>query len=78
MNPLLDVIVVSTPPEPEATWSGAWQLLLAIPVGFLVLLGVVWLGTAVASYVKRHAAKVKSNLSASSEVPQSRPPEAPK
>ena len=67
MSFLLNAIVSSPVPEPPVTWSAAWRLLIALPVGFLVLLGVLWAGTALAGFVKRHAAaKAKSNLSATS------------
>ena len=64
MLPLLDIIVSSPPPEPPASWSGTWRLLVALPVGFLVLLGVFWAGVALAGCLKRHSGRMKSNLSA--------------
>ena len=71
MLPLLDIIVSSPPPEPEVTWGTVWRLFVALPVGFLILLGAFWMGIAVASYLKRRGSCRKSNLSAS--VPK--PPE---
>ncbi|MBO4619040.1 MAG: hypothetical protein J5654_02915 [Victivallales bacterium] len=65
MLPLLDIIVSSPPPEPSASWGEAWRLLVALPVGFLFLLGVFWAGVALVGYIKRHASRMKSNLSAS-------------
>ena len=69
MLPLLDIIVSSPPPEPSASWGEAWRLLVALPVGFLVLLGVFWAGVALVGYIKRHASRMKSNLSASVPKP---------
>lgn len=69
MLPLLDIIVSSPPPEPSASWSEAWRLLVALPVGFLVLLGVFWAGVALVGYIKRHASRMKSNLSFSASEP---------
>lgn len=69
---VFDVIVSSPPPEPEVTWGTAWRLLVALPVGFLVLLGIFWAGIALAGYLRRHASRVKSNLSA--ELPTVEPP----
>ena len=67
---LLDIIVSSPQPEPPASWDETWRLLVALPVGFLVLLGVFWAGVALAGHIKRHASRMKSNLSASvPEVP---------
>ena len=75
MSFLLNAIVSSPAPEPPVTWSAAWRLLIALPVGFLVLLGVFWAGTALAGFVKRHAAKAKSNLSATNPTPPEQIPE---
>ncbi len=65
MHFLFDIIVSSPPPEPPVTWGSAWRLLVALPVGFLVLLAIFWAGIALAGYLKRHASRVKSNLGAS-------------
>ena len=62
---LLDIVVSSPPPEPPVTWGTAWRLLVALPIGFLILLGAFWTGVALARYLKHHAGRVKSNLSAS-------------
>ena len=66
---VFDVIVSSPPPEPEVTWGTAWRLLVALPVGFLVLLGIFWAGVALVGYIKRHASRMKSNLSFSASEP---------
>ena len=68
MLPLLDIIVSSPPLEPSASWSSSWRLLVALPVGFLILLGVFWAGVALAKCLKRHSGQLKSNLSASPNV----------
>lgn len=69
---LLDIIISSPQPEPTATWDSAWRMLIALPVGFLVLLGIFWAGIALAGYLKRHSGQLKSNLSASPAVPAER------
>ena len=71
---VFDVIVSSPPPEPEVTWGTAWRLLVALPVGFLLLLGIFWAGIALAGYLRRHAGKIKSNLGATPEEPPEEKP----
>ncbi|MBR6470574.1 MAG: hypothetical protein IKS83_02135 [Victivallales bacterium] len=70
---LLDIIVSSPPPEPPASWSSAWRLLVALPVGFVLLLGMFWAGWTLARCLKRHAGRVRSNLGETPEVPSSPP-----
>ena len=55
------------------TWGTAWRMLVALPVGFLVLLGIFWAGIALAKCLKRHSGRLRSNLSASPTVPVERP-----
>ena len=71
---VFDVVVSSPPPEPEVTWGAAWRLLVALPVGFLLLLGIFWAGIALAGYLRRHAGKIKSNLGATPEEPPEEKP----
>lgn len=60
---MLDIVVSELPQtEPEATFSGAGQLLVALPLAFLVLLFLLWLVIFLAGYIRRHAAKIRTSL----------------
>ncbi len=66
-------IIISDLPDPqqqEATFSEGWQLLLMLGAGFLGTLVVLWFVIFLASYVRKHAVRPKSNLGASPEIPE--------
>lgn len=66
-------IIISELPDPqqqEATFSEGWQLLLLLGTGFLGTLVVLWFVIFLASYVRKHAVRPKSNLGASPDVPE--------
>jgi hypothetical protein len=72
-------IIISDLPDPqqhEATFSEGWQLLLMLGAGFLGTLFVLWFVIFLASYVRKHAVRPKSNLGASPDVPESPAEEA--
>ena len=77
--PMFDIIGSELPQaEPEATFGGAGQLLIALPLAFLVLLFLLWLVIFVAGYIRRHAARIRTSLGetvAAKETPPSSPEE---
>ena len=62
----------------QATFGGAGQLLIALPLAFLVLLFLLWLVIFVAGYIRRHASRIRTSLGetvAAKETPPSSPEE---